>query len=155
MRKFIIEYSDGSLSIVTVLDGSTNEEIIAKCPTYQTNTGYRDVVDNDIPTDHVDFRPAWCDGIPGQQIDVCHQKARDYSLEELRKERNKELDRLDAEKTRADEIGDTALSTSILADKNTLRDCTEALKNLSVSGHNDPVVLNDIRTKRQLPTINN
>lgn len=155
MRKFIINYTGGALSIVTVLDSSTNEEVIAKAPMYQTNVSYRDIVDNDIPLTHYDIRGAWEDTQSGTQIDVSHTKAKDELLARLRAKRDSELERLDKLKIRADELGDTTLSNSILTDKNTLRDCTDALKNTTVSGHNDDVVLQDLKDKAVLPTIGN
>jgi hypothetical protein len=155
MRKFIINYTDGSLSVVTVLDGSTNSEIIAKSPKYQANTSYRDIVDADIPDAYKDMRGAWEDTQPGNQVDISHQKAKDSCLSHLRENRNKELERLDALKIRADELGDTVAAASILADKTTLRDCTEPLKAVDGTGHNDTTKLDDIRSKTQLPAINN
>jgi hypothetical protein len=155
MRKFIINYSDGALSIVTVLDGSTNAEIIAKSPKYQANTSYRDIVDADIPDTYTDMRAAWEDTQPGNQVDINHQKAKDACLAHLRAERDAELHRLDALKVRADELGDTVAAASILADKTTLRDCTEPLKAVDGTGHNDTTKLDDIRSKTQLPAINN
>ena len=155
MRKFIIKYSDNSISIVTVLDGSTNEEIISKSPKYQANASYRDIVDADIPEDYRDMRGAWEDTEAGTQIDVSHEKAKNGCLGHLRANRDKELDRLDGLKIRADELSDTALSASIATDKQTLRDCTDPLKAVDGTGYNDTTKLDDIRAKAQLPTINN
>jgi hypothetical protein len=155
MRKFSISYADNSISIVHVLDSSTNEEIIAKSPKYQANTSYRDIVDADIPEAYRDMRSAWEDTQTGTQIDISHQKAKDSCLVHLRAIRDAELNRLDALKIRADELGDTATSAAILADKQTLRDCTEDLKNVDGTGHNDTTKLDEIRSKTALPAINN
>lgn len=155
MRKFIIIYPDTSISVVTVVDSSTNEEIISKCPKYQTNTSYRDIVDADIPETYRDMREAWEDTQPGTQIDISHQKAKDCMLTCMREIRDAELCRLDTLTFKAEETSDTTLLNSVLADKQTLRDCTNDLKAITDTGHNDTLILDDIRAKAQLPTINN
>lgn len=155
MRKFLVTHTDDSVSIAIVLDSKTNQEVINSSPTLSSVTSNRDIVDADIPADHYDIRNAWEDTQTGDQIDVSHQKAKDILLGKLRAERDLELARLDALKVRAEELNDTALVDSIVADKNTLRDCTEDLKAISGTGHNDETILADMKAKAVLPTINN
>jgi hypothetical protein len=80
-----------------------------------------------VPNEFVDgsesrsFRNAWCDdgGVkPGHDM----VKARDIHMDRIRVERDKELERLDAEYMRADEQGNILLKQQLAAQKQTLRD---------------------------------
>ena len=96
-----------------------------------------------IPTNR-EFRNAWCDVTLEPNVDICLTKAKEIQLAKLRECRNKKLADTDVEFMVKLEKGEDL--TIIKQKKQALRDATEPLKNLVVTGYNDPVVLARIKT---------
>ena len=111
----------------------------------------RRITDDAIPANR-EFRNAWVDVTAAAKVDIDLVKAKEVKLLELRAKRNAELEKLDREFLVALEVGD-ALG-SIRARKQALRDATEHLKALVVSGIDDELVLDQIRALSTLE-INN
>jgi hypothetical protein len=107
----------------------------------------RFITEADYPPSLREFRDAWCDVAPGTQIDIDAAKAKDIQLEHLRKERDALLAETDVAMTRALEGGDEKEIAEIKATRQALRDATEALKALTVTGIADDAMLNEIRVK--------
>lgn len=101
----------------------------------------RFISDEDIPANR-EFRNAWVDVTPETQIDIDLERVKEMKLAELRAVRNAELEKLDKQFILALERGGDV--EEIKAKKQALRDATEPLKQLEVSGVNDEEVLNTI-----------
>jgi len=103
----------------------------------------REIDNEDIPANR-EFRDAWCDTTELSRIDIDCSKARDMKLEKMRFERNELLEEQDKKFMIAIEKEEDL--TSIKAEKQRLRDLTEPLKALNVSGKvNDVALLQQIR----------
>lgn len=100
------------------------------------------VAEGGIPESR-EFRNAWVDVTPEAKVDIDLRKAKEIKLSELRAARNAELEKLDKETIIAlEKSGDIE---AIKARKQKLRDATEPLKNLQVSGINDKAILDQIK----------
>lgn len=104
----------------------------------------------DLPSSR-EFREAWCDETASPVVDIDLVKAKDIQLNRLREERLPYLESSDVEITRAMETNNTEEIEAIKAKRQALRDATEALKQLEVSGYNDEEALNQIRELGALP----
>jgi hypothetical protein len=107
----------------------------------------RVVSDSDIPANR-EFRNAWADVSESTTVDVDLAKAKEIKLAALRQLRNERLDALDKDFILALEKGEDL--SNIKTKKQALRDATEPLKGLQVSGFNDEDVLQQIRTLGEL-----
>jgi hypothetical protein len=160
MAKYIFTRPDGGVSIVNpaakadvekLTGPMTDEEFEAhiqarSIPKDATNV--RVINDADIPQSR-EFRNAWVDSEPGTQVDIHCEKARDIALEKLREARKPLLQAQDELFMRALEAGSD--TTAIVAEKQRLRDITNTLKGLDVSGRvNDNAILAQIRTQRDI-----
>ena len=74
----------------------------------------------DLPTDRY-FRSSW-EWSDGEKVHVDMPKARTFHMNEIRKRRNQELWKKDADFMKALEAGDTSAQSNIAAEKQTLRD---------------------------------
>lgn len=149
-------YLDGGISILSVSSKEDIERILGpisdeeytkhvlekSVPKGAINP--RVIDDNGIPESR-EFRDAWSDVTPEAVIDIDLSKAKDIQLKKLRDERDKELLKTDTDYLAAVANDDAVSFSSIKEKKKKLRDATEALKNLQVSGHNDKDVLKKIR----------
>ena len=105
-------------------------------------TRVKRIEDSGIPADR-EFRNAWVDVTAAAKIDIDLVKAKDIKLTELRAARDAELAKLDKDFMIALERGEDL--EAIKARKQELRDATEPLKNLEVSGINNKVTLKQIK----------
>lgn len=103
MTRIVYTRPDGGISIVIPI----TENAIRRC--VPPGTPYRIVPVSEIPTDRY-FRDAWEDD---GKIKVNMRKAREIHLEKIRKERDKELARLDIEQLKGMDVS---------AEKTRLRD---------------------------------
>jgi hypothetical protein len=108
-------------------------------------TKVREIQDEDVPVDR-EFRDAWTDQTEGSSIDIDLEKAKELQLKKLRAARNEELEKLDKDFLIALEAGEETKITEIKTQKKTLRDATDPLKNLNVSGYNDQEVIEQIKS---------
>lgn len=145
---------DGGLSVVVPADKAAIEKVLGPLTQeqYEAHVWERSVPANAINPRYVDeggipstreFRNAWCDATPEAKVDISLVKAKDLQLNKMREERKLKLAASDTEFMVALEKGDDL--TAIKAKKKKLRDATEPLKALSVSGYNDPQVLSQIK----------
>lgn len=111
-----------------------NDEIKRKFISWRITDG------SALPTSR-HWRDAWCDEQEGEQIDIRMSSAKEIALSRLRAKRDKKLEELDKQTLIAIGKGDDAMRQSVESQKKALRDATEPLKNLQVSGYNDEEVL--------------
>jgi len=117
--KVVFVNQEGGISILhpVLTEGLTLEHVIKK--DIPEGVQYWVVNDDDIPTDR-HFRDAWEVNTrknASQRIKVNMEKAIEIQRNNIRRERNAELKRLDTEFMKALEKGDSALANSI-AEKN-------------------------------------
>ena len=126
--KTVIKRVDGSVAIMTLVDGVDLDTAIGKWQQVHPNMylSHREMPDDVIPTDRT-FRDAWADTTPEVCIDIDMAKARDIHLERIRIKRNAELSKLDIQATKAQDIGDAVTLTQIRARKQELRDLPATL----------------------------
>lgn len=146
---------DGGLSIVVPAAKEDIEKVLGPLTQEQYE---QHVWERSVPSDAInprlideggipdtrEFRDAWCDATAPATVDISLVKAKDIQLAKMRAERNKKLEATDVEFMVAFEKGED--QTAIKQKKQSLRDATNPLKALSVSGYNDPQVLEQIRT---------
>lgn len=131
MRNFIVNRSDGGISVLRIKGNADVQEEIAKLAVsggWQkkgwTVIGSSEVDDATIPAPKSTarlFRNSW---IEHNGASVVHDmiKAREIHMARIREERDKELKRLDIEYIRADEQNNVAEKTRLASEKQTLRD---------------------------------
>lgn len=154
MYRLIYTDEDGVLCVVLPEKKERIELVMGP----MTDEEYRQhVIDRSIPPGHTHrvievsvlppdrlFRNAWEDSQPGNQIDICCQKAKEIALVNLRYARDKKLEFLDRKFMIAFERG-TDLEV-IKTRKQDLRDITEPLKAVTVTGKfNDATVLRQLK----------
>lgn len=100
------------------------------------------ITEDDIPPSR-EFRAAWVDVTPDTKVNVDLEKAKALKLQELRDVRNEELKKTDTEYLIAVEQGLDL--TEVKERKAFLRNATEPLKALQVSGVDDEEVLKQIK----------
>jgi hypothetical protein len=138
---FCIKHKNGSISIMTALSDDAEGEIEKWSENDRaTILSWRKIKPTDLP-DSREFRNAWCDVTAESCIDINHEKVRDICLDRLRGKRDEKLKELDVTFIRALEQSDAKLMAKTCAQKQGLRDATEALKNLDVSGVNDAALI--------------
>ncbi len=106
------------------------------------------ITDSDLPPNR-EFRDAWEDITDDNKVNINLQKAKNIALERMRKQRNDALDLLD--KTAIQALENGVGIEAIKIRKQALRDATEPLKALEVSGVNDPELINQIKLLSVLP----
>ena len=100
------------------------------------------ITEDDIPHSR-EFRAAWVDVTPDTKVNIDLEKAKALKLQELRAVRNEELKKTDTEYLIAVEQGLDL--TEVKERKAFLRNATEPLKALQVSGVDDEEVLKQIK----------
>ncbi len=158
MKRFIYtRLDDGGLSVVTPLPKEYIEELLGPMSeeAYEAHvleqsipdgvTSWRFIEDTDIPASR-EFRNAWADITLDPTVDIDAAKARDLKLAELRDERNKVLASTDVDFMKALESGDQTSLNSIKEKRQALRDATDPLKNLDISGAADEALLSEIKS---------
>lgn len=115
MNKYIIEMTDGSVSIMSCKNGATPEECVAKwVPERQANVVAITPIESDsVPRDRT-FRRAWKH--LGGKVDIDMPKARDVMRDKMRLARQSRLEALDVAQLRG---------LDVAAEKQTLRDVTD------------------------------
>jgi hypothetical protein len=162
MNKLIYTTSEGKVCVVhpapkanveakmgKLTDAQYKKHVIAR--SIPEGVTYRELADTDIPASR-EFRNAWVDVTTESRIDICCEKARDLKLGELRAKRNKKLAETDVEMTRALEQNDTAKRDALKTIRQNLRNITDPLKALNVTGKvNDEALLEEIKRLSELP----
>jgi len=140
----LIKRVDGGVSVMRLINGADAATEVDKWKTTYPNAyvSHREIDELDIPATR-EFRKAWTDITNETIIDIDLAKAKEVQLTKLRALRDRALEKLDKKYMIAVELG-TAV-TDIKTAKQQLRDITEDLKNLVVSGVNDEDVLNRIK----------
>jgi hypothetical protein len=105
---------------------------------------YRYVDDHDIPSSR-EFRNAWCDVTQESRIDIDLTKAKDIQLSKMRAERQKKFEELGFPYKLDSQLEEAIISKDTRDKLQSLRDATEPLKALEVSGYNDNAVLDQIK----------
>lgn len=126
--KTVIKYTDGSVTVMTLVDGADPLEAIRKWS--DVNPGkylsHRDMEDGAIPKDR-EFREAWTDTTPEAVIDIDMPKARKIHLDRIRVKRNEKLAELDIEQIKASDQGRTTDLETIRSLKQALRDIPQVI----------------------------
>lgn len=159
MKVMYTRPEDRGLSIVTAAPKADIEKVLGPLTQeqYEAHVMERSVPDGAINVKRItdenlpstrEFRDAWVDVTDDNNVNIDLAKAKEVKLAEVRAKRNAELEKLDKEFLVALEIGD-ALGPIKLR-KQALRDSTEPLKALEVSGIDDEVVLDQIRVLGRL-----
>lgn len=160
MLKFIYTNPDGSVSIINAAPKEVIEHVLGpltdleykahilevSVPNNATNV--REISDNDIPENR-EFRGAWCDVTNTSAVDIDLVKVKSITLSRLRETRDAALSQLDAQTLIAVERNEDL--SLIVSKKQALRDATEPLKALEVSGFNDAETTNTIKKLAVLP----
>jgi hypothetical protein len=121
--KHLIKHNDGSVSIMTTVNGATPESCIEKMHDDQKSSihSHRLIHDSEIPQDRY-FRNAWKHN--KNNIHVCMSTAVEVHKENLRTLRFPKLKELDLMYNRAHEQNDSEKMNEIISKKNELRDVT-------------------------------
>lgn len=154
MKKLIYTRLDGGVSVVIPAPKKGIEDVLGPLTVaeYEAHVlersipvdaiNIRSIDDTDFPASG-EFRNAWEDSQPGTQVDISCEKARDIKLEQMRMERVNLFEAQDKLSIVAMENGDDM--TVIKAEKTRLRDITNPLKALGLSGKfNDKTLLKQI-----------
>ncbi len=144
--KYLIKMKDSSVAIMTTIDGHKPEDCLAKW--HESNLcnvdSHREIDESIIPSNR-EFRNAWCDVGLSKGIDIDLVKAKDIQLEKLRVVRDAALKGSDGEMMCAMELQDEKEIERLKTLRQGLRDATNALKSLEVSGYNDEKILDEIK----------
>lgn len=139
--------SDGTVGIMLLInENSSVEACIAQWHESEKSKviSHREISEQDLPTTR-EFRDAWCDVTDLPTIDIDLTKAKEIQLTRLRFARNELLAKTDVDMLRATEIGNVDEINQLKQQRQALRDVTEPLKQLKVSGYNDNEILNTIK----------
>lgn len=152
MKLYLVKKNNGSVAITSIISNNTIEAEIKKWSQEEREEVVltREITESDLPSDR-EFRNAWTDATQESRVDIDLAKAKELKLAELRAKRNALLDASDKEMTRALELEDAEKIAALKAARQALRDATEPLKALQVSGYNDESVLSLIKEKAALP----
>lgn len=110
----------------------------------------RYIDDADIPADR-EFRNAWADISTEAKVDIHHGEAKKIALEKLRLARKEKFIELGFPYHLDESVEAYIVPEATRAKLKALREATDPLKNLKVSGHSDPEVLEKIK---ELGTLN-
>ena len=121
---FLINRSDGGVSIMHVRDGEDEAVFISKWQKGSASRGwtvssYRPIAIDDIPNDR-NFRDAWRDG--GSTVEVDMPKARVIHMDRIRVARDAALDTADNDLKTAEDNNDMPEIALIRNRRRTLRD---------------------------------
>lgn len=121
MKKYILERSDGGVSILTYLGGDKSvEKVISEQP-YEV-VSYREVEETELPASRA-FRDAW--EVKEAKVVENYGKSVEIKKNEFRKLRKPLLQQLDIDSLRAIEKKNALGANAIAAQKKALRDVTE------------------------------
>jgi len=154
MKKILYTRPDGGVSVVIPAAKKDVEKVMGPLTeeAYEAHvrersipesaSNVRDIDDADLPESR-EFRNAWVDVTAESRVDVDCAKARDIAVEQLRLKRKPLLEEQDKLFMLALERGES--TDGVAAEKQRLRDVTEPLKSMELSG-----VLNDEATLAKL-----
>lgn len=159
MKLIYTRPDDNGVSIVTAASKEHLERVLGPLSDKQylaeiyksipdTALKIREISDTDIPADR-EFRDAWCDVTDLFSIDIDNKKVKEIELGRMRVKRNAALDLLD--KVAVQVLEDGADLAPVRIKKQALRDATEPLKALNVSGINDEAEMKQIKALAVLP----
>jgi len=138
--------------VVYNTDPVTDEDVIARYISDSIPEGidsYREVESEDIPASR-EFRNAWVDVDETTKVNVCCCKAKEVALGELRRKRNKELDKSDRILMSLLDREENEKLAELRIKRQKLRDSTEKLKALETTGlFDDEEMLQKIRDERE------
>ena len=142
-QRIVFKNLDGSVGVITPSKDSGDIETLAE-RSVPEGLEWGVIAVNVLASR--EFRNAWVDFLEGPQIDISCEKARDISLAEMREKRNELLDNVDKEVNRATDNDDTETIADLKARRILLRDSTEPLKALAVTGEiSNATLLDQIR----------
>lgn len=147
--KAIYSLPDESVAIVYSI---TLAEISKVVP--QDAINFRILQADSIPTSR-EFREAWCDKLPGDQIDICHEKAKKYKLNLMEKHAEKCKEKLDHQILRS--FGNVDIIASLKKKYEEIDRVVNNLEVLDVSqpAYNDERILKQISDLSELSLIDN
>lgn len=160
--KLIYTRPDGGVSIVAVVPKANIEVMLGsisdkeyldhvhKVSIPEDATNIREIEDADIPENR-EFRESWVDVNNSGQLSIDLLKAKDLQLAAMRVVRNAQLVSLDADSLKAMETKSD--DSGVLAQKQALRDATEALKDLDVTTLTQEEGIAQIKALAVLPVI--
>lgn len=123
MRKIVVKREDGGVSIITPLEGVTEDLILRDILAVPGYVSHREIEDSAIPGDRY-FRNAWTDDLPTTTVDIDIEKAKAIKKDIFRSMRANKFPPLDVAFMKAVESGDDTLKSQIAAKKQELRDVT-------------------------------
>ena len=125
--KIVLKAKDGSVAIMTLVEGADKDEAIRKFKESHPdeNYGQEFEFEGKLPLDR-EFRDAWV--VSGNKITVDKMKATNIHLGRVRHVRNQELDKLDKEQLR--HLSDAIKLKEIEDKKQVLRDLPKNVKGL-------------------------
>ena len=144
--KYYVDYHDYVLNeIEGIITVQNSEDFIRKLI-------WKSIPDTAINPREIDaagvadwqFRDAWCDKTSSPGIDIDLSKAKEQKLKELRYFRDLLLNESDKIMARLQDVGTAEQITLLKSYRQTLRDATNPLNALEVSGYNDTVILSEI-----------
>lgn len=141
MKRFILNRSDGGVSIMSILDDSKVEDEILK--SQFDIISFRELTENEV-LPRRDYREAWSD--QGKTIEVDLEKAKEVKRQFLRKERVSILNDLDVESIKALESNDSVKLEEVKNEKQRLRDApsSPAIDNATSLEDLDAITINNI-----------
>lgn len=127
MKIYAIQRQDGSIAVMTLIDGIDIEGEINKWPQLEQDKvlGWKEVSIDVLPSDR-SFRDAWRMDIDKVIINL--DAAKTIKMQQLRALRDEKLKFLDIVYMRADEQGDEASKITISEQKQALRDLPQTEK---------------------------
>lgn len=155
---------DGGVSIVVAAPKEAIEHIVGPLTQEQYEAH---IMARSVPADAInvkliteenlpatrEFRNAWVDVTPDNNINIDVGRAKQIKLDELRRARNEQLAATDIELTRALETNDAIALDAVKAKRQALRDVTEPLKAVDGTGIDDLTKLDLIRQLAVLPEV--
>lgn len=159
MKCLLIKRLDGGVSILTQETEALCLEHFEKWKTVQSahelDESHRFIEYSEYElkanSTKADFRNAWCDVTEEPAIDIDLAKAKECQLEKLRVNRQQAFIDLGFPQKLSPEVEEAILSSETKEKLKTLRDATEPLKALEVSGYNDKAVLDQLKSLAALP----
>jgi hypothetical protein len=115
-RDYLLKDSEGN-----VIESDQNGKARMGISDLGSQIPHRITAVESIPSDR-SFRAAWTDEAPGEQLDVDMPKAQVIHMDAIRTDRNKKLQALDLDYTKASEAGNTTLMADVATQKQVLRD---------------------------------
>jgi hypothetical protein len=126
--KIVIKKAGGGVAIMTVVGDADVAECLEKFKAVNPGmyVSHREMPDEAIPADRT-FRDAWDDVTPEAVIDIDMEAARNIHLNRIRQVRNAELEKLDIEAIKAQDVEDAERLAEVRQRKQELRDLPETI----------------------------